>query len=723
MAHPLENAKWITCGDKVSSPIIKRTFGATAVKRATLFVTGIGYFEARVNGELLHEEKFLPVVSDYEPRDLSKFYYPLHDVVTNRVYFYEFDVTDKINDGENELSVQLGGGFYCQNERKGERTTYKGEMKAIYSLRIETENGVITLDSDGSETWESSEIVYNNLYIGEVHDPAAQRTSGKVQITDTETELSHAIGTADKIIRTIEPKLLGIVGTKKIYDAGENISGIVRIHTSAPKGEKIILRFAENLCEDGSLDFTSTGANCKIASGGPQIMRDVFVADGQNRTFEPKFTWHDFRYFEVEGEIDSAEVLVIHSAVNVVSEFNSSSEALNFIYDAFIRTQLNNMHGSIPSDCPHRERLGYTGDGQVCAPAAMMMLDSREFYRKWIRDILDSQCKVTGHVGHTAPLMGGGGGPGGWGSAIVFVPYAFYREYGEKELLSECYEPMRRYMDYLDTRSEDGIIVREEEKGWCLGDWCTLEKTIIPEAYVNTCYCVKMLATLCEIAHILGKDDDISAYEEKISALKEAIKAKFFDDETGEYCKGIQGASAYSVWAGLEGAPTAAILAKKYDELGHFDTGFLGTDILLEVLFDYGYEDVAFKLLESDELGSFLYMKNHGATTIWEDWDGKNSHNHPMFGACVRHFYTAILGIGRDGESVSICPKIPKKLSHIRGALTSPYGKIGVEAERKGEDIAFTVDIPANISACFAYDGEMMELHSGKNEILIRGAK
>jgi alpha-L-rhamnosidase len=319
--------------------------------------------------------------------------------------------------------------------------------------------------------------------------------------------------------------------------------------------------------------------------------------------------------------------------------------------------------------------------------------------------------------------MGGGGGPGGWGSAIVFVPYAFFREFGELDVLCECYEPMRRYMDYLDTRSEDGIIVREEEKGWCLGDWCTLEKTIIPEAYVNTCYFVKMLATLCEIAHILGKDDDISAYEEKISALKEAIKAKFFDDETGEYCKGIQGASAYSVWAGLEGAPTAAILAKKYDELGHFDTGFLGTDILLEVLFDYGYEDVALKLLESSELGSFLYMKNHGATTIWEDWDGKNSHNHPMFGACVRHFYTAILGIGRDGANVSICPKIPKKLSYIRGALTSPYGKIGVEAERKGEDIAFTVDIPLNISAYFAYDGEMMELHSGKNEILIRGAK
>ncbi len=723
MTHPLENAKWITCGEDVSSPIIARTFSASGVKRAMLFVTGLGYFEARVNGKLLHKEKFLPVVSDYEPRDLSKFYYPLHDVVTNRVYFYEFDVTDKINDGENELSVQLGGGFYRQNERTGERTGYKGEMKAIYSLRLETEDGVLTLDSDGSETWTSSEITYNNLYIGEVHDPAAPKTSGKVQITDTQTELSPAIGAADKHIRTINPKLLGVVGGKKIYDAGENISGIVRVTTSAPAGEEITLRFAENLCEDGSLDFKSTGIHCKVASGGAQIMRDVFVSDGKTRTFEPKFVWHAFRYFEVEGEIESAEALVIHSDVQVTSEFSSSSEGLNFIYDAFIRTQLNNMHGSIPSDCPHRERLGYTGDGQICAPAVMMTMDAQNFYRKWIRDILDSQCKKTGHVGHTAPLMGGGGGPGGWGSAIVFVPYAFFREYGELCVLAECYEPMRRYMDYLTTRCENDIIVREEEKGWCLGDWCTLEKTVIPESYVNTCYFVKMLATLCEIAHILGRDGDIPAYEEKISALKEAIKRDFFDEKTGEYCRGIQGASAYAVWAGIEGAPTAAIVAKKYDDLCHFDTGFLGTDILLEVLFDYGYEDIAFKLLESEELGSFLYMKRRGATTIWEDWHGRDSHDHPMFGACVRHFYTRLLGIGREGAEVAVCPRIPKKLSHIRGSLMSPYGRINAEAKREGENIAFTVEIPAGMNGYFAYDGEMTELCEGKNEIFVRGAK
>lgn len=721
MQYPFENSRWITCGKDCSSPIITRVFTVRGVKRATLFVTGIGYFEACVNGKKVHVERFLPVVSDYEPRDLSKFYFPLHDVVTNRVYYYEFDATNFINDGENELSVQLGGGFYRQEERTGERTCYSGEMKAIYSLRIETEEGALVLNSNGSETWESSEIVYNNLYIGEVHDPDAKKTGGKVQITDTQTELSAAIGTPDKVIRTIEPTLLGVVGGKKIYDAGENISGIVRVTTSAPAGEVIKLRFAEELASDGSLDFTSTGTHCRIRSGGVQIMRDVFVCDGTKRTFEPKFTWHAFRYFELEGEIDSSEVVVIHSDVQVTAEFSSSSEGLNFLYGAFVRTQLNNMHGSIPSDCPHRERLGYTGDGQVCAPAVMMMMDTREFYRKWIQDILDCQCKVSGHVQHTAPLMGGGGGPGGWGGAIIFVPYAFYREFGEREMLEKCYEPMQRFMDYLETRSENGIVVREEEKGWCLGDWCTLEKTVIPEAYVNTCYFVKMLATLCDIAKILERERDIPAYKAQISVLCEALKRDYFDEESGEYCRGVQGASAFAVWAGLAGAETAAKLAAKYDALGHFDMGFLCTEILVGVLFDYGHEDVALKLLESEAEGSFLYMKRHGATTIWEDWKGKDSHDHPMFGACIRHIYTGLLGIKRSPSEVEVSPKIPKKLDFVRGALAVNGGKIAVEIKREGENIVFAINVPKGVKAHFNYKGENLELHEGRNEILKRG--
>ena len=156
-------------------------------------------------------------------------------------------------------------------------------------------------------------------------------------------------------------------------------------------------------------------------------MEDVFVGDGATHTFAPQFVWHAFRYLEVTGPgVQSVSVAVVHADTPVTAAFECSSPELNWLFDAYVRTQLDNMHGGVPSDCPHRERLGYTGDGQVCAPAAMLMLDSRAFYRKWIRDIFDSQDKTTGHVNHTAPFAGGGGGPGGWGCAAVTVPYHFY---------------------------------------------------------------------------------------------------------------------------------------------------------------------------------------------------------------------------------------------------------------------------------------------------------
>ncbi len=420
---PLEGALWIGADAPCESPIIRRRFTLEEVKPAVLHITGLGYFEATLNGKPVSSDKFVPVVTDYEPRRLHEFGYPLFDETTHRVYYYTYDVTGLLQTGENLLEVQLGNGFYRQNERICEgRTDFSEHLKTIFSLQV----GEETFLSNGSETWCASEIVYNNLFIGERVDPSAVngREWPVARFKAPETELCPAIGTPDRVIRTIVPTLLREVNGQKIYDAGENISGIVQIITAAPAGQRITLQFAENLYEDGSLDFRSTGDHCIGTSGNMQRMKDVFVCDGTRRSFAPKFTWHAFRYFSVEGEIESAEVQVIHSDVKVTAKFESTAEGMNFLFDAYIRSQLDNMHGSIPSDCPHRERLGYTGDGQLCAPAAMQMLDSRKFYRKWIQDILDCQDKTSGHVQHTAPLMGGGGGPGGWGCAVVLVPWA-----------------------------------------------------------------------------------------------------------------------------------------------------------------------------------------------------------------------------------------------------------------------------------------------------------
>lgn len=716
--NPFDKAQWIGGTTTEGSPVIIRHFNAANVHRAVLFVTGLGYFEAQINNVLVSDSKYIPVFSNYEPRPLEKFLYPLHDEMTHCIYYYQYDVTSLILEGDNCLTIQLGNGWYRQMERNIEGPVHFGnELKTIYRLELETESETYTFCSDGSETWHESEIVYSNLFIGEVIDPTTVKSEKPVQILPApQTTFRKEMGTVDKVIRRITPQFLGKIDGRAVFDAGENISGVVRIYTSAPKGTEIRLRFAEELHTNMSLDFSTTVPSYLCSSGREQIMMDVFISDGTPRTFEPKFVWHAFRYFDVEGDFDTAEVLVIHSDTPVTATFESPSEGLQFLFDAFLRTQLNNMHSCVPSDCPHRERVGYTGDGQVCAPAAMMMLDSQEFYRKWIQDILDCQDKKTGHVQHSAPFNGGGGGPGGWGCSIVLVPYTYYKQFGEVEVLKKCYKPMRHWIQYLTNHMENGLVTHEEDGGWCLGDWYTLEKTCIPEPFVNTCYLIKSLHHLTEIAVVLECTEDVSEYTTLIETASKAIRKVYYNETNGHYCDGVQGADAYAIWAsitvGQEAEKLAKELAVTYETLNHFDTGFLGTDILMEVLIDYGYADVALQLLESEERGAFLYQKRRGATTLWESWDGIEydgsniSHAHPMFGACVRQLFTGFLGIrqriGTAGyTNVEISPCIPQKLTYAKGSIHTPQGEISVGWTKNDGKTEFHISVPESMNVIF----------------------
>lgn len=719
--HDLHGASWITCGPDAVSPVFNKAFSAVQPSSATLFITGLGFFEAKINGMPVSEDRFVPVFSDYEPRDLTRFTYPLADHTAHRIYYCRYDVTNLLSDGENTLTVQLGSGYYRQKERICEGPVdFGGELKTIFRLVLTDANGVSEIVSDGTETWKGSEICYSNLFIGEATDPryARRQSIRPAQLSPApQAELCLQTCPADRVVRTIRPVLLHKCGSRAVYDAGENISGVVRIRSSAPAGTRISLRFAENIRADFTLDFVSAGSNYLCSSGRRQIQEDLFITDGSDRTYEPKFTWHAFRYFEVEGETEPPEVLVIHSDTPVTASFASSSEGLNFLCDAFVRTQLNNMHAGVPSDCPHRERLGYTGDGQVCAPAAMLTLDSEAFYRKWIQDILDCQDPENGHVQHTAPLMGGGGGPGGWGCAMVLVPWAFYQHYGDLSMLRRCFQPMQKWISYLLSRCENGLVVREEEKGWCLGEWCTLESTQIPETFVNTIYLLKCLQILQKIACLLQEDQLCAQYALLETETAAALRSRFEKD--GCWCDSIQGADAWALWAGLGNEPAPRALAERYNALGCFDTGFLGTDILLEVLLQYGYADTALALLESEKPGSFLYMKKNGATTLWERWTGEDSHDHPMFGACTRHLFTGFLGILHqpDGQ-LTIAPQIPQKLNWAEGSLHLPSGECKVRWEQTKDQILFSITVPQQTRFVFGSVDQLLE--PGQHSILCR---
>ena len=700
--HPLSGCRWIGADSQSQSPVLLRRFSAAAPLSATLYITGLGYFSARINSHPVTDHRFQPHVSEYGPRDLTKFLYPLSDRLTYRIYYCTYDITQLLQQGDNTLTIQLGNGWYRQTERIDEgNMSYGATLKAIYCLTLRYPEGVVRVCSDGSETWVDSPIVYSNLFLGETHD--FSRTLGKehfVQVLpDEAASLSPQIGTPDRVVRTLHPKLLMQKEGKRIYDAGENVSGTVRLTARGQRGKRITLQFAENLNADGLLDFVSAGSNSTCFGGKPQIQTDVCICGDTLSVFEPQFCWHGFRYFSLEGPGFEPEVLVIHSDVEVTAEFHSDSEALNFLFGAFLRTQKNNMHGSIPSDCPHRERLGYTGDGQIAAAAAMMTLDTKEFYRKWMQDILDTQDTVTGHVQHTAPLGGGGGGPVGWGGAIAVVPHRFFKQYGDTELLQISWEPIKKWIGYLQTRMDKYLITREEPRGWCLGDWATLEPTVIPAPLVNTCLFIRILDMLVETAPAVGQERDVSFFEALQQSCRAAVSDAYFDAATGQFCGGVQGADAYGLYAGLGDERTAKALVRRYEELGHFDTGFIGTDVLLEVLFSLQQADLAFRLLSSEDMGSFLYMKRHGATTIWEHWDGSESHNHPMFGGCVRHLFEGFLGIrqayGTGGyRSVIPEPWLPTGLNHIAGSLLTPAGLIRVALRRENGQVLQDIYLP-----------------------------
>lgn len=519
---------------------------------------------------------------------------------------------------------------------------------------------------------------------------------------------------ADRAERAIKPVKLFDLGEVSIYNMGENISGYPVVAATVD-GANITVRCSEEINPDGTLNFDSCDRG--------QIQKDEYRNAKKGEECMPWFTWHGFRYFELTNNAEPVRCEVVHSDCAVTSSFESDSEMLNWLYDAYIRTQLSNMHSGVPSDCPHIERLGYTGDGQLCCEAAMMLLDSQKFYKKWLEDISDCQSIGNGHVQHTAPFMGGGGGPAGWGGAIAVVPYEMYKIYGDKETFRRYLPKILRYFDYLDSRSSGGLVCREEEGGWCLGDWCPPEQITICESFVNTALYVKQMMMTKEASEAIGESETAAMLEKRIEEKKQAILNAYYSPQTGSFIGDAQGSNSFAVDIGLGGERAFNNTKKKYDAADAFDTGIFGTDILTRVLFERGCADTAFRLLTSTGKGSFYNMKKQGATTIWENWDGERSHSHPMFGAVTRYLFSFILGITQEKnsagyEKIVIAPQIPDGLNRASGHITTVRGEIAVSFVRTEREMDFYVTVPQKAWFTYGSDCEY-ELWEGENHIHI----
>lgn len=708
------------------TPIFRLVFTLEAPEQGRAYVSALGYGVLYINGIRVSQDRLTPVWSDYHERQFAHLLYPIHDSFSYSTYYKAYDITAFLKPGKNVVSVLVGNGFYNQHDRQAEGNLAYGEPRMKLRLYIQDNGQERMLDTGECFKFAPSPITYNNVYFGEQYDARLAENWHDADYDDSKwqravpaqehpTVWRSQLCPPDRICRSWKPQCIASGKGVSLYDAGVNLSGLVRLTTSAPTGSRIVLTFSEELDPQGKLDFSSAG-------GEGQIQTDVYIADGRSgAVYTPEFTWHGFRYCRVEGIHDGIEILDIHTTVEKTGDFHCTDDTINFIYDAYIRSQLSNLHGGVPSDCPHRERLGYTGDGQVTAEAALLNLDMAAFYEKWMRDIADSQCRRTGHVQHTAPFYGGGGGPGGWGCAICILPYRFYRHTGDISMARDYFPAMEMWMAYLDSRSEDGIVVREEEGGWCLGDWALPDgKVLIDPAFVNSCFTVYSAEIMAEMAGVLGNTEAQSRYAAAADARRASIKKHYYDESSGLYAGGVQGSAAFAHWIGLDTPRSVEMLLRQYTDKPELDTGIFGTPLLLEALADCGRLDIAIRLLQTKTCPSYGYMQAGGATTLWEFWNGLDSHNHPMLGSVTSFFFRRILGMRcREAgwKRADIVMESPNSLSGAKGKIMTPMGRFAVEWKRKDAKLFVTATVPYGMEARLIYKATSRELAPGTQSL------
>ena len=635
-----QGARWVQFGGEIHSVIARCDFVADKKAPAELVVSGLGFCDIYINGKCISDRVLAPAWTNYVKSATETMEYPIFDIMTNRILYERIDVSRFIKKGKNTIVYHIGGGWFTQRECINEGVKSYGDLMLCFKL---TQGDNILAKSDEAVKYKKSFVQRANIYYGEDQDArvggydftdiseCTDSWADADVICDPLSVLQEQDCLPDKIIRKLKPKCIFRRGDYAVYDIGENVTGypVIEFNEGTYIGDGCTIRFAEELKDDGTLAFHSAG-------GEFRMQKDTFIHDNKCKEYYPRFTWHGARYFDVFGRVNVKEYRVSHTDMKPIVKFKSSNETLQWIFDAYIRTQLSNVHGCVPSDCPHRERLGYTGDGQLTADVVMTCFDAEKMYRKWMQDIADCQDIYTGHVQHSAPFYGGGGGPGGWGGAIVIVPYTFYKHYGDKAVLEKYYPNMLMYLGYLDSHSDNGIVMREELGGWCLGDWCSpKDRNLIPEPFVSTYFYLKALEMTIEIAELIGKPSkDLKV---RYKDVKKVFMDKYYDKKTSTFYGSVEACDAYGYDLGFGDEKTLEAIVNKYEKLGEFDTGIFGTDILLRTLCENGHKDLAFKLLTNEKENSFYNMKKQGATTLWENWDGAHSHSHPMFGAVVKY--------------------------------------------------------------------------------------
>ncbi len=698
------------------------------VARARLYATALGLYEPHLNGQVVGDDLLTPGWTDY----------------AIRVQYQVYDVTHLLRQGKNVLGAVLGDGWYCGYVGWDKRQQYGDRPRFLAQLAITFEDGSTQMVAT-DEHWKATygPILESDMQMGESYDARRELNGWDAPgyddtrwlpvepFADPGIALTAMRGPTVKRIQEIQPiaeprEIKQWPISKWIFDLGQNMVGRVRLKISGPAGSTITLRHAEMLNPDGTLYTT----NLRSAR-----QTDYYTLRGGEEIFEPRFTFHGFRYVELNGypETPTRETItgiVLHSDTPPTGTFECSDPLINQLQHNIQWGQRGNFV-DVPTDCPQRnERLGWTGDAQVFTRTAAFNMDVAGFFTKWTSDLEDAQ-SPEGTYPMVVPNPGFAGKDGGpaWADAGIICPWTIYQCYGDTRLLEERYDSMRRYVGSLAETSRDGIRCFSEYEGYHgFGDWLALDGSegregATPKDLIGTAFFAYSVRLLGRIARVLGNSEDAEHYESLFQDVRRAFQERFVTPG-GLVASGTQTSYVLALHFDLlpehVRAVTLDALVRDIERRGmHLSTGFVGTPYINWVLSDTvrGRPDIAYALLRQTTWPSWLYSVTQGATTIWERWDGwthdkgfqdpgMNSFNHYAYGAIGAWLYAVVGGIDLDPERpgykhIIMRPRPGGDLTHATAELRSIYGPIRsawtLDVERGKFDWRITV--PANTSA------------------------
>lgn len=701
------------------SAILRREFIAPdTATDARLYICGLGCYEAFINGRRVGDRVFNPAITDYDKR-------VLYDV---------YDVTELLASGANALGVHLGNGWYGNNSGIIRWTAY-GPPVLLARLVIRSGDRVVTVCSDSDWKFTQGPAVYNNVFIGEQYDARLEIPGwNKAGFDDSAWKTCTAAEPPggrpvwqhiDPIRRITTLNPLCRTASRSgahIYDMGKNISGRPTITVNEPAGTAVTLTFSEALDSDGELDPASTLGGQKLRP--PQ--HDIYVSAGRGEeTWEPSFTYHGFRYIQVNGSTRdplNIRAVVVHNDIRSAGTFDSSDPLLNRIHETAIHTARCNFHG-IPTDCPHRERAGWSGDAHAYCETAIYNLNIRTFFEKYLADMETSMGRE-GVPGIPTNVFPGKRTSGlihpDWGHIIAALPWAMYLFYGDRHLLQRYYPHMVTWFDYLDNRYPDGHATEG------FGDWAPPggnDCQPFAPALSSTAYYYSGVGLALQTAEILGYTKDASRWQHLRKKINDRFVREYFMDRKKTF--GSQAADCLALAFGLAPDGTEKQIAEgmvqriKENDF-RIACGILSLKHLFQVLSDYGHTDTALSMLRRKGMPGFHAMIEQGETTLWEALPEKEnscvsagSHSHPFQGGFASWFHSHLAGIHPDSQApgfqtIRLRPFFTSKLDHVRGEHESPYGTITSEWKRTENDrFIWNISTPAGTKGIIGLPQDM----------------